>query len=103
MGVAGLTGLLCSLFLPFQFAIAGEIRLGVLKFGIVNWELDVMVHNGLASAEGVDLTVVPVANKNATSVALQAREVGMIVTDWIWVSRQRATMHLDSGPSQHMA
>ncbi len=90
LGAAGLTGLLCSLLLPFQFAIAGEIRLGVLKFGTVNWELDVMVHNGLASAEGVDLTVMPLANKNATSVALQAGEVDMIVTDWIWVSRQRA-------------
>ncbi|MDP6950275.1 MAG: ABC transporter substrate-binding protein [Arenicellales bacterium] len=89
-GVTRLTGVLCGLLLLSQVAIAGEIRLGVLKFGTVNWELDVMAYNGLASAEGVDLTVVPLANKNATSVALQADEVDMIVTDWIWVSRQRA-------------
>jgi NitT/TauT family transport system substrate-binding protein len=88
--LARLAGLLCSVLLPFHVATAGEIRLGVLKFGTVNWELNAMVHNGLASTEGVDLTVVPLANKNATSVALQAGEVDMIVTDWIWVSRQRA-------------
>ncbi len=82
--------LLFGLLLPSQFVVAGEIRLGVLKFGTVNWELDAMVHNGFAAAEGVDLTIVALANKLATSVALQSGDVDMIVTDWIWVSRQRA-------------
>ena len=81
---------MAGLFWPASFALAGEVRLGVLKFGTVNWELDAMVHNGFAATEGVDLTIVALANKNATSVALQAGEVDMIVTDWIWVSRQRA-------------
>ncbi len=82
--------LLFGLLLPSQSVIGGEIRLGVLKYGTVNWELDAMVHNGFAATEGVDLTIVALANKNATSVALQAGDVDMIVTDWIWVSRQRA-------------
>jgi len=50
--------LFCGLLLPSQFVVAGEIRLGVLKFGTVNWELDAMVHNGFAADEGVDLTIV---------------------------------------------
>ena len=66
------------------------IRVGVLKFGTVNWALKVMQEKGLAEAEGVHLEVVPLANKNATNVALQGGAVDMIVTDWIWVSRQRA-------------
>jgi len=81
---------MAGLFWPASFALAGEVRLGVLKFGTVNWELDAIVHHGYAAAEGVTLTVMPLANKNATSVALQAGAVDMIVTDWIWVSRQRA-------------
>ena len=82
--------LLFVLLLPLQIVVAGDIRLGVLKFGTVNWELDAMLHNGFAAAEGVNLTIVALANKNATSVALQSGDVDMIVTDWIWVSRQRA-------------
>jgi NitT/TauT family transport system substrate-binding protein len=66
------------------------VRIGVLKFGTVNWEIDVVQHHGLAEKEGVALKVVPLASKNATAVALQGGAVDLIVTDWIWVSRQRA-------------
>jgi NitT/TauT family transport system substrate-binding protein len=68
----------------------GTVRVGVLEFGTVNWELDTMLHHGLAEAEGVDLEVVTLANNDATKVALQSGAVDMIVTDWPWVSRQRA-------------
>lgn len=73
-------------------AIAGEngsVRLAVLNFGTVNWELDVIKHHGLDTKAGITLDVVPLANKHATSIALNAGDVDMIVTDWIWVSRQR--------------
>lgn len=65
------------------------IRIGVLKFGTVNWELNVVQHHGLARAEGIRLDVVEFAGKPATTVAIQADEVDAIVSDWIWVSRQR--------------
>lgn len=68
---------------------APTVRLGVLKFGTVNWEIDVIRHHGLDKANGVNLDVVGLANKDATSIALNAGDVDMIVTDWIWVSRQR--------------
>lgn len=67
-----------------------RLRIGVLKFGTVNWELDVIRHHGLDRAEGIALEVVQLASKQATAVALQGRAVDMIVSDWIWVSRQRA-------------
>ena len=71
-------------------ALAGTIRLGVLKFGTVNWELDAIKTNGFDKAEGLDLQVVDLANTGATTVALQAGSVDVIVTDWLWVTRQRA-------------
>ena len=40
------------------------VRIGVLKFGTVNWELDVIRHHGLA--EGIRLDVVELAGKPAT-------------------------------------
>ena len=67
-----------------------KIRVGVLKFGTVNWELDVVLTHGLAKRHGVDLVVVPLASKSATQVAIQGGAVDVIVSDWIWVSRQRA-------------
>jgi NitT/TauT family transport system substrate-binding protein len=73
-----------------QPAAAGTIKLGVLKFGTVNWELDVIKANGFDKAEGLDLQSVDLANTGATTVALQAGAVDVIVTDWLWVTRQRA-------------
>ena len=66
-----------------------EIRAGVLKFGTVNWELDVIAHHGLDRAAGVKLTVMPFASPRATQVALLGGAVDVIVGDWVWVSRQR--------------
>ncbi len=67
-----------------------EIKIGVLQFGTVNWELDVIREHKLDEAQGVRIIPVKLGNKNATSIALQGGEVDMIVSDWIWVSRQRA-------------
>lgn len=66
-----------------------RIRIAVLKFGTVNWELDVIRHHGLDRAEGIILDVVELASKSATAIALQGGGADAIVTDWIWVSRQR--------------
>ena len=83
--------LLVGLFVQFAgAAAAGTIKLGVLKFGTVNWELDVIKANGFDKAEGLDLQTVELANTGATTVALQAGAVDVIVTDWLWVTRQRA-------------
>ena len=73
-----------------QPALAGTVKIGVLKFGTVSWELDTIKTHGLDKAEGLDLQVVELANTNATSVALLAGGVDVIVTDWLWVTRQRA-------------
>ena len=66
------------------------VRVGVLQYGTVNWELDVVKKHMLDKKAGVNIEVVPLASKNATAVALQGDAVDVIVTDWIWVSRQRA-------------
>jgi len=74
-------------------AFAGEIptlKVGVLQSGTVEWELDVIRHHGLDKANGIELEVVGFAGNQATKIALQAGEVDMIVTDWLWVTRQRA-------------
>lgn len=87
--LAGALPALLALLLSVPCA-AGTVKIGVLKFGTVNWELDVIRHHGLDVAQGIDLEIVELAANSATTVALQAGAVDMIVTDWLWVSRQRA-------------
>ncbi|MEI2384317.1 ABC transporter substrate-binding protein [Breoghania sp. JC706] len=69
---------------------AETIRVGVLKYGTVNWELTSLVSHGFDAQNGIAVEMVPFASNQATLVALQAGEVDIIVSDWLWVSRQRA-------------
>ena len=72
-----------------QAAERGTVRVGVLAFGTVNWELNVVKHHGLDRKHGVEIVINKLGGKAATAVALQAGTVDAIVTDWLWVSRQR--------------
>lgn len=91
---------LVSALMAWALSLAGHspaaaeaiaLKVGVLKFGTVNWQLDSLQFNAFDSAANLDLEVVALASKNGTSVALQSGDVDMIVTDWIWVNRQRAS------------
>lgn len=73
-------------------ALAQEatLKLGVLKFGTVRWELDVVKHHGLDAREGFALEVQGYGGGEASNVALMAGEVDCIVDDYLWVGRMRA-------------
>ncbi len=47
-----------------------EVRAGVLTFGTVNWELDVLKHHGLDLKHGYELRVIGLGGKDSTAVAL---------------------------------
>lgn len=80
-----------STTLPNGRAIAAaKVRIGVLKFGTVSWELDTIKHHQFDTANGIDLDVAYFAGEDATNVALQAGATDVIVSDWLWVSRQRS-------------
>jgi len=66
------------------------IRLGVLAYGTVNWELTALKQQGLLSTKEYQLQVIPMANPQGSKIALLSGAVDMIVADWVWVSRQRA-------------
>jgi NitT/TauT family transport system substrate-binding protein len=68
----------------------GTLKVGVLEFGTVNWELDVIEHHGLDKARGFTLEVQGLASDQATNVALLGGAVDAIVDDYLWVSRQRS-------------
>jgi len=82
-----------SAMLLANYSLAGAdlptLKVGVLEFGTVRWELDVIERHKLASEHGFELQVVPLASNQATLTALQSGAVDMIVGDWIWAARQR--------------
>jgi NitT/TauT family transport system substrate-binding protein len=67
-----------------------QLRVGVLQFGTVNWEMDIIIRHQLDHKNGFAIKIVPLSSKNANSIALQGGAVDVIVSDWIWVNRQRA-------------
>ncbi|KIT16754.1 ABC transporter substrate-binding protein [Jannaschia aquimarina] len=66
------------------------LRAAVLEFGTVNWELDTIRHHGLDGANGFSLEVQGMAGGSAAKTAFQGGEADVIVSDWLWVARQRA-------------
>ncbi len=62
-----------AIILPASLA-AGEpvVRVGILEFGTVNWELDVIKHHQLDRQNGFKLEVAGFGSKSATAVALQS-------------------------------
>lgn len=82
-------GLLVCIFLSSKVVAQPEVRVGVLKYGTVNWEIDVIKHHQLDKKFQFDLRVTALASKNASAVALQSKAVDIILSDWLWVNRQR--------------
>jgi NitT/TauT family transport system substrate-binding protein len=84
--------LLASLLLPLTAMGSGTtpLRIGLVKFGTVAWEMETIRHHGFDKSNGIQVSVVEMATNDAAKIALQAGAVDLIVSDWPWVARQRA-------------
>ncbi|MDP2903596.1 MAG: ABC transporter substrate-binding protein [Methylovulum sp.] len=74
----------CNIFA----AEKSTLRIGVQTTGTVDWELSAIQSEPTADFQ---LDIHPLANPEAGKIALQSGAVDMIVSDWVWVSRLRAT------------
>lgn len=90
-----LNNILFSLFLLISFACLAEgktpIRIGVQATGTSGWELTVMEHDAQKTEQPFTVQTQQLANPEAGKIALQSKAVDLIITDWIWVSRMRAS------------
>ena len=80
---------LSSLATPTVVLAGQSVRIATLKTGTVAWEIDTIIHHQFDKMHGIDVTLIPVAGKQGADVMLAGGEADVIVTDWIWVSRQR--------------
>lgn len=55
----------------------------------LGWELALIHSRGLDKAAGLDLTIVDLATTDAGKIAIAGGSVDVILSDWLWVSRER--------------
>ena len=75
---------------PLRAQATPAILVGVLRFGTVSWEVDVIRHHGLDRNAHIAVDPTELAGARAAQVALQAGNVDAVVADWLFVARQRA-------------
>ncbi len=80
---------LSAVIRPLRAEPVPSVRVGLLRFGTVSWEIDVMRQHALDAAAHIAVEPVELAAAPAAQVALQAGDVDVIVADWLFVARQR--------------
>ena len=68
---------------------AGTIRIAVQKTGTFAWELAVIRAHGLDKQADLAIEVTELASPEAGKIALRAGNADIMVSDWLWVSRER--------------
>jgi NitT/TauT family transport system substrate-binding protein len=86
----GRLALVLVLLLGSWPAAAETLRLAVQKTGTFAWELEIIASQRLAETAGIDIEVTELASPEATKIALAGGAADMILTDWLWVSRERS-------------
>lgn len=69
---------------------ADRIRLAIQKTGTVAWEMAVIRARGLDKAADLDLAIVELASTDAGKIAAAGGGADIIVSDWLWVARERS-------------
>lgn len=69
---------------------ADRLRLALQKTGTTGWEIAVIKAFGLDKEAGLDLEVTELASTDAGKIAIQGGGADIIVSDWLWVTRERA-------------
>jgi len=69
---------------------ADTIRVAVQKTGTVAWEIEAMKALGLDKAADLDVETTELASTEAGKIALQGGAADIIISDWMWVARERS-------------
>jgi NitT/TauT family transport system substrate-binding protein len=86
-----LSGTLVALTLVATPAAAADtVRIAAQKTGTLAWELAVMRAHGLDREAGLAIVTTDLAMPEAGKIALRGGSADVIVSDWLWVSRERA-------------
>jgi NitT/TauT family transport system substrate-binding protein len=68
---------------------ADRIRVAAQVTGTLGWELEVIRAHELDRKANLDIETIQLASTEAGQIALRGGSVDLIVSDWLWVSRER--------------
>jgi len=85
-----LAALVCAIAPVSACCAAEAIRVAVQKTGTFAWELAVIRAHGLDKQGDLDIQTTELASPEAGKIALRAGNADLMVSDWLWVSRERA-------------
>lgn len=69
---------------------ADRIRIAAQKTGTFAWELEIVRDHGLDKAANLDIETTELASTEAGKIAIRGGSADLILSDWLWVSRERA-------------
>lgn len=75
---------------PQPASATETIRIAAQKTGTLDWELQIIKAHGLAKKAGLDLQVTELASTDAGKIAIMGGSADIILSDWLWVSRERS-------------
>ena len=84
------TVFLTSLCITTAATAADRIRIAAQKTGTLAWELDIIKAHGLDKKADLDIQVMELASTEAGKIALRSGSADLIVSDWLWVARERS-------------
>jgi NitT/TauT family transport system substrate-binding protein len=69
---------------------ADRIRVAVQRTGTLAWELEIIKAHGLDKAANLRIETIELASTEAGKIALKGGAADLMLSDWLWVSRQRS-------------
>ncbi len=81
--------LVAAALLNSEANAADRLRIAAQKTGTFAWELAIAAERGLDTEAGLDIAVSEVASPEAAKIALMGGSADIILSDWLWVARQR--------------
>lgn len=83
-------GLAAALSLATPSLASDRLRVALQKTGTLGWELAVVKAFGLDKEARLDIDAIELASTDAGKIAIQGGGADIIVSDWLWVARERA-------------
>ena len=75
---------------PSSAVATDRIRIATRKTGTLSWELETLRAHDLDRQHDLAIETTELASTEAGKIALKGGSVDLIVTDWLWVGRERA-------------
>jgi NitT/TauT family transport system substrate-binding protein len=69
---------------------ADQIRIAAQKTGTFAWELEVLKAHGLDRQADITIETTELASTEAGKIALESGSVDLMLSDWLWVTRERS-------------